>query len=440
MLSKADNEALTRVGPGTVMGDLMRQYWMPFLYSWELEPDGPPLKVRLLGEDLTTWRGTDGRVGLIDQYCPHRGASFFFGRNEECGIRCVYHGWKFDVDGNCVDMPSEPPESNFKHKVKATAYRTAERGGVIFAYMGPRQADPPGLPEFEWTLVPETQRHHEYKSVLACNWMQALEGDIDTAHLYFLHGRLNPTAAGNLGVYHPDQSPRLEITEQEYGLLYGARRVEGPGRIYWRTTQFLMPVFTLFPATEDGIVPLHIWVPIDDEHTLTWGLRWHPTRELPDRRLTSTRPEIAGMGPMRAEQRGAFFAHWWPEARMENDFLLDREIQRAQTYTGIPSIRLQDAAMTESMGPIQDRTKEHLGTTDAMIIKVRQRLLRTARALRSEGVTPREVDHPELYHVRSCSAVVPEGVDWQTLFDDWHRARTTQPPAATRTATPASLG
>ena len=434
MLSKEENELLSRVGPGTVMGELMRQYWLPILYSWELVPDGPPLRVRLLGEDLIAWRDTEGRVGLINQYCPHRGASFFFGRNEESGIRCVYHGWKFDVDGNCVDMPNEPAESTFKHKVKAKTYRAVDWGGAIFAYMGPRQANPPGLPRFEWAAVPESQRHHEYKAVLECNWMQALEGDIDTAHLFLLHSRMDPNASGELGVYHRDKSPRLEITETDYGLLYGARRVEGEKRIYWRTTQFLMPIFTMFPASEDGIVPSHIYTPIDDEHTLHWGVRWHPTRDLPDHRLMSERADVAGMGHMKEEQKGQFFASWWPVADQDNDFFLDREVQRTKTYTGIPTIRLQDSAVITSMGPIQDRTDEHLGTTDTMIIQTRRRLMRAARALREQGATPPAVDAPDLYNVRSCSAVFSEDVDWRTEMADWHNARTTEPPSTTAAA------
>src|SRR5437870_753037 len=189
MLNKADNELLTRVGAGTPMGELMRQYWLPVLHSWEIEPDGPPFRVRLLGEDLIAWRDSNDQPALIGEHCPHRGASLFFGRNEECGLRCVYHGWKYDVDGRCVDQPNEPAESNFKNKIRATAYRAVDWGGVIFAYLGPRQDNPPGLPQFEWALVPEAQRHHQYKAVLDCNWMQALEGDIDTSHLYFLHSR-----------------------------------------------------------------------------------------------------------------------------------------------------------------------------------------------------------------------------------------------------------
>ena len=425
MLSKQDNERLTRVGPGTVMGDLMRQYWLPFLYSWELEPDGPPLRVRLLGEDLVAFRDTNGQVGLIEANCPHRGASLFFGRNEECGIRCVYHGWKFDVTGACVDMPSEPAESNFKHKVKATAYRCAEQGGVVWAYLGARQADPPGVPQLEWSVVPETQVLHEYKAVMRCNWMQALEGDIDSAHISFLHSRLRKEDANVRGGYHVDRSPRLEVMETNYGLMYGARRGVEAGQIYWRTTQYLMPVHTHFPANSDGMVPSHIWVPIDDDHTLVWGVKWYPHRELADR-TPLFRQAMEGMGPMLPEQQGTFYAHWWPMANAENDFLIDREVQRGQNFTGIPTTRLQDAAMTTSMGATMNRTREHLGTTDMAIIKARQILLRAAQALREHGVTPPGADQPELYRVRSCSAMLPEGVDWRTALEDWHLARTNE--------------
>jgi phthalate 4,5-dioxygenase len=186
MLRTEDNEYVTRVGPGTPMGNLMRQYWVPAMLSSELpRPDCPPVRVLLLGEKLIGFRDSDGRVGLLGNYCPHRGASLFFARNEECGLRCVYHGWKFDVEGRCTDMPSEPPDSNFKNKIRATAYPCAERGGIVWTYMGPRETPPP-LPDLEAAQLPVKQT-----TAIAyqrnCNWLQGLEGDIDTAHIGFLH-------------------------------------------------------------------------------------------------------------------------------------------------------------------------------------------------------------------------------------------------------------
>jgi phenylpropionate dioxygenase-like ring-hydroxylating dioxygenase large terminal subunit len=415
------------------MGEVMRCYWLPLLYSWELKPDGEPSRVRLLGENLIAFRDSSGRVGLVAEACPHRGASMFFGRNEDDGLRCVYHGWKFDFDGSCVDMPSEPAESNFKNKVRITAYRTAERGGVIWAYMGADQANSPGLPEFEWCNIPEEQVHHAYKGIYECNWMQAIEGDIDSSHLYFLHGRLDVKDPPTYGVFHSGKAPRLELVETDYGIYYGASREESPGRTYWRTTQYLFPVFAMFPATEDGTVPQHMYTPIDDNLTMHWGIRWHPTRRfMHERKLNqgvSKIPEQNGMGPMKPTRQGRVFANWWPVAEMDNDFLMDREVQRTMNYTGIPTIRLQDAAMIVSMGPIYDRTKEHLGTTDQMVIATRRKLIRAARQLRDAGVMPPASQDPAAYRARSCSAVLPLGVDWKDAFADWHAGRTTRPPA-----------
>jgi len=433
MLNAPDNELMCRVGPGTPMGAVMRCYWLPVLYSWELQADGEPMRVRVLGEDLVAFRDSEGRPGLVAEACPHRGASLFFGRNEEGGLRCVYHGWKFDVTGACADMPSEPSESNFKNKVRATAYRAADQGGIIWAYMGADQADPPRLPEFEWCNVPEEQVHHAYRGIYECNWVQALEGDIDSSHLYLLHARLNPQDPPAYGVYHPDKSPRLEIVETDYGIYYGARRDESPGQTYWRTTQFLFPIFTMFPATEDGIVPSHMYTPIDDNLTMHWGLRWHPTRPFPhERKLNQSigkLPEQNGMGPMKEKRGGVFYPGWWPVADMSNDFLMDREVQRTMNFTGIPTIRLQDAAMITSMGPIIDRTKEHLGTTDAMVIATRRKLIRAAKQLRDEGIMPPASRDPSAYRARSCSAVLPSGVNWVEAFRDWHTGRTPVPPA-----------
>jgi phenylpropionate dioxygenase-like ring-hydroxylating dioxygenase large terminal subunit len=438
MLSKENTELLCRVGPGTVMGNLMREYWLPCVYSWELTPDGDPLRVRMLGEDLIAFRDSSGTPGFIANNCPHRGASLFFGRNEEAGLRCVYHGWKFDTEGNCVDMPNEPAESDFKHKVKATAYRGADAGGITWIYMGPNQQAAPGLPDWEWCNVPENQLQHSHKAIYACNYMQALEGELDTTHVYFLHSRLDPQDAPSYGLYAPDRRARLEIVDTNYGVMYAARRNEevGVGDVYyWRTTQFLFPFYGMFPGGgEDGTVPLSMYVPIDDEHTLHWGLWWHPSKPMASfgkpkqQKLNDTGALIGGVGPMKPHQTGRYFADWWPEACMDNDFLMNREIKKTKSFTGIPSVRAQDDAVITSMGPIMDRTREHLGTADATIIRVRRRILEAARAFRERGVTPPGVDHPELYRVRSCQAILPKDLSWQVALDDWHYCRTPEHP------------
>ena len=433
MLSPEDNEIMTRVGPGTPMGEVMRRYWLPLMYSRELIADGPPQRVRLLAEDLIAFRETTGRIGLVANACPHRGASMFFGRNEEQGLRCVYHGWKFDVGGECVDMPSEPPESNFKSKVRIKAYRAAEQGGIVWAYLGAEQASPPGLPEFEWCNLPEEQVHHLYKGIYSCNWMQGLEGDIDTSHLYFLHGRLDESAPPQYGAFHPDKAPHLSVVDTDYGTYYGAARHAGPGKTYWRTTQFLFPIFTMFPATEDGTVPSHMYTPIDDNLTMHWGVRWHPTRKFEHERVLNQNiskiPDQQGMGPMQPARLGQPFPDWWPVATLENDFLMDREVQRNINFTGIPTVRLQDAAVITSMGPVYDRSREHLGTTDAMVIATRRKLIKAAKLLRDEGLAPPASTNPSAYRARSCSTILPTSVDWVEALSDWHFARSDTLPA-----------
>jgi phthalate 4,5-dioxygenase oxygenase subunit len=426
MLSKEDNALLTQVGPGTPMGEMLRQYWMPILQSSELpENDGRPLRTRLLGENLVAFRDSEGHAGLLAENCPHRGASLFFGRNEEAGLRCVYHGWKFDVTGQCIDMPNEPAESNFKDKVRAVSYPCNERNGVIWAYMGPR-SEPPPLPDLEWNVLPQ-ENTSVWKALRECNWVQGLEGDIDTSHLYFLHSRLDPDDDPSLGVWHPDRHPRLELVPTDYGVKYGARRDQDEEHYYWRITQFLMPIYAYFPPGGFAGVPGHIWVPLDDEHTMAWTVIVKPDAVLTERERQMTgghsngeylpdSSDPLGRGRLAANKR--------------NDYMHDIDVQRTKTFTGIKSIFLQDQAVTESMGPILDRSSERLGTSDGMVIQVRKRLLDAARALRERGVTPDGVDTPGMYGVRSASLVLPREVNWLEGTADALRAFSGLPVAS----------
>src|SRR5687767_8646070 len=269
MLSAQDNDYMCRVGPGTPMGNFIRQYWIPALMPIELpSPDCPPVRLRLLGENLIAFRVTSGEVGIIQNACPHRGASMFFGRNEEEGLRCVYHGWKFDVTGQCVDMPSEPPESVFKTKVKAVAYPCIERNGVIWTYMGPRETPPP-LPHIEANMVGEGYRIS--KQMRDCNYMQALEGDIDTVHAAFLHrGSSKPEEAGVGSLQYYElltREPKFSVMDTDYGTTYGAYRPATDETYYWRIASFMFPFYTLIPTGVLGEeVRCRPWVPIDDGH------------------------------------------------------------------------------------------------------------------------------------------------------------------------------
>src|SRR5215210_3030488 len=279
MLSREANELICRTGPGTPMGEFMRQYWIPAMLSSEVPtPDSDPLRVLLLGEKLIAFRDTNGKVGLIQNHCPHRGASLFFGRNEEGGLRCVYHGWKFAVDGTCLDMPNEPAESDFKHKVKATAYPTRERGGIVWAYLGPR-TEPPELPDLEPNNLGD--RSVAIAVQRECNYVQALEGDIDTSHFSFLHfGHAQPEHAkpGTFQYFQlKHRDPKYSVLDTDYGATYGAYRPADDGKLYWRIAHFLFPCFTMIPTGVLGDqILVRAWVPIDDDHTMFYSMQPRP--------------------------------------------------------------------------------------------------------------------------------------------------------------------
>jgi nitrite reductase/ring-hydroxylating ferredoxin subunit len=431
MLNPEDNELITRVGPRTPMGTLMREYWIPALLSRELPtPDSDPLRVLLLGEQLIAFRDTNGNVGLLQNNCPHRGASLFFGRNEQSGLRCVYHGWKFDTEGNCIDMPNEPAESDFKHKVKATSYPTHERGGVVWAYLGPRKTPPP-LPDLEGNMSAESTELVSPMQ-LEANWLQVLEGDIDTVHASLLHyGALKPEdqPKGTFSEYQLRQRfARFEVIDTEGGVAYGAYRPAGPGELYWRIAQWIFPFYTMAPPGVLGVRGGNFCrVPMDDTHTLSFFM------SSGGRRRPAPPPANGGTAPARPRPLTRLLPNttdWFGRFRTEmnsgNDFMIDREAQRKNEgvagYTGISSIGMQDAAMTWSMGPIFDRSKEHLGSSDAAVIRVRRRMLDAARALQKYGTVPPGVDDPTAYRVRSGGVFLPEGAEWVEATHELRKA------------------
>jgi phenylpropionate dioxygenase-like ring-hydroxylating dioxygenase large terminal subunit len=391
------------------MGELFRRFWHPVLLTEELsKADGPPVRLRVLSEDLVAFRDTNGRVGIIDAFCPHRHAGMFFGRNESCGLRCVYHGWKFDIHGNCVEMPTEPATSTFKDKVKIKSYPTVEYGSCIWVYMGPPDKQP-ALPDLEWALVPDTQRVVS-RWIQECNYMQAVEGEIDSAHVSWLHAPLRADDSPFRGRFNDaiitDGAPKLTVKSTDYGFCYSARRDTQDGQYYWRVTHWLLPTFSLIPARtfpRGG----RCWIPIDDTHISVIQYSYHPERSLTAAEVQAQkhRPQIE---PVRYRLPDGFVIDICRDVRhADNDYLIDREMQRTQNYTGIEVIRSQDTAMTESMGGIVDRTQEHLGTTDAAVIAARRRLLTMARALQ-DGIEPSEALQPEMYNVRAIDMVCPE--------------------------------
>ncbi|HTE85888.1 MAG TPA: Rieske 2Fe-2S domain-containing protein [Dehalococcoidia bacterium] len=404
MLTQEENEFLCRVGPQTPMGELLRRFWMPSLLSEELpEPDCRPVRVRILGEDLIAFRDSDGRPGLLANNCPHRGASLFFGRNEESGLRCVYHGWKFDVAGHCVDMPNEPPESNFKDKVHAVAYPCREAGGVVWAYMGPPEHQPELLPQFEWTLVPPEQRIVS-KLLQESNWIQGLEGGIDSSHVSFLHSNLDAFLNRDVTLMSKDKAPEFRVANTDFGCLIGAKRKWEDNRDYWRVTPYSLPFYTVIPGypDRDSIYSGHGWVPIDDEHCWLLSYSWHPSRPLGEFGARPGHP--AHYVEMHPGTRR-------PIASLQNDFLLDPEAQRTKTFSGIENGSTQDRATQESMGPIYDRTLEHLGSSDSAVIMMRRRLMQMAREL-EQGTEPFAALHGEIFRLRSAGLLLEPGTPY----------------------------
>ena len=439
MLSSEDNDLLCRVSSGTPMGDLMREYWIPAFMASELPiHDSDPLRIRLLGENLIAFRDTSGRVGLLANACPHRGTSLYFARNEDGGIRCVYHGWKFDVSGACVDMPSEPSESNFRDKVRAVAYPCLERNGVVWTYMGSRTApNLPPLPDLEPNMINQDQAN-VWTAMRECNYMQALEGDIDTSHLAYLHlGAIRPDEATPKSFNYytvADRAPRYHVIDTDIGTMYGAYRPAEDDTYYYRFAQFLFPFFTMIPTNTLGVqVVVRAWVPLDDHHTMFWVMAAPATqRSTPGGvRTNAGGVTFVGSSPQARYEPNTsdWLGRWRLKDNWDNDYGMDRSVQRAGrdggiigSYTGIDGIYLQDQAVTESMGTIYQREREHLGTSDAMVIKTRRRLLRAARLRRDNGIVPPGVDDAKAYRVRSGGIILPRDVDWLDATADLRNA------------------
>ena len=406
MVTAIENERLTRVGPGTPMGETLRRYWMPALLSWELpEPDCPPVRVQLLGEKLVAFRATDGRVGLIEEFCPHRRASLWLGRNEENGLRCVYHGWKFDLSGQCVDQMNEPRQ--FASKIKAIAYPTCELSGVVWAYLG-RPGKQPAPPKFDWTQVPETHRTIS-KVVEECNWLQALEGGIDTSHFTILHRALK-MGAKQPGIM-PNETglqggaPSLEVDFTDYGYRYYGIRPLGD-RLYVRGYHFVMPFTQLRPPGFDKQeVHGHYWVPMDDENCMVWNF-YHSygdepigEREMSDRSGNAYGTHVDVANGFRSLRNRA------------NDWGIDRAMQKTETFTGIPGINQQDRAVQESMGPIVDRSRENLGPADKAVVATRKLLLEAMEIVERGGDPPGT--GTSYYEARAAELVLPKADNWR---------------------------
>jgi len=423
MLSERENELITRVGPGTPMGELYRRFWLPILLADELPaPDCTPVRAQVLGERLVCFKDSQGRIGVLDERCPHRMASLFWGRNEEGGLRCAYHGWKWDTEGRCLDIPNTPEGESYKDKVAAyAAYPAVEMGGLVWTYMGPPEHKP-DLPNYELNAVPAANRYIS-KMFINGNWMQGLEGDIDSSHVSFLHGRAD-TTAGDLArmgrmetTMWVDKAPRWSFKDTAYGIMLAAQRTGPADTLYWRVNQWLMPSFTMIAAKPGTPIHFQVRVPADDESQTYFRVVWHPERALTETELD------------RAKHEGVNFPEiipgtFNPKENRANNYLIDRALQKSgASFTGIKSIPAQDWAVQEDQGGvIADRSIEHLVSADGAIIQVRQRLLKALRELQ-EGTEPGEPDAEAEARVRPIDIMLASDVDVWEGAGDYLQAR-----------------
>jgi nitrite reductase/ring-hydroxylating ferredoxin subunit len=404
MLSQQENDALTRVGRGTPMGELMRRYWIPAAFSHQIpKPDCPPIRVRLMGENLVLFRDTQNRIGLLDERCPHRTASMFFGRNEESGLRCVYHGLKFDVAGNCVDVPCVPQANevqirNVKSQLKIKAYPCIERGDVVWTYMGPAEHKPE-FPDLEWTRVPSSHRFAT-RHIQECNWLQGLEGGFDATHLSFLHG-------GDAEKSRRTVVTLYEVLPTDFGFIVGTGRDGGDGTIAWNANVMLMPFHKIISSVPHAA---HVWAPIDDENTMLYSVDFHPSRPL-------TEEDIARSKAWRGIHTENIPGTDHALRNKANDYLIDRALQASgASFTGMKGLGTQDCAIQESMGPIADRTAEHLLASDAAIVKIRRLLLQTLKDHAAGKPLPGM--RPESYRVRSTRYEARKGVPFAATMNE----------------------
>ncbi len=408
MLSREENELLCRVGPETPMGRMMRRYWLPIAMSTELAI-GAPKRVLLLGENYVAYRGGDGTVGFLDELCPHRGASLVLARTEGCALRCIYHGWLVHRDGAVLEMPAEPEGTAFTAKVRQPSYAVHEHAGLVWAYVGPPEARPP-VPDFAFGRVPASHRV-EAKHRVDCNWTQAVEGAIDSAHSSYLH---SDDIVGNSSVAHSntegrqterpsrDGRPRIQTEDTPYGFYYAALRkpiVDPELNTYARITHFIAPFTAVIPLGQ--LQNVQMFCPIDDEHTYHYNVKFGPAPLTPEQRR-------------RLEPQDQTDGDFGTARRRENNWLQDREAMKTKNYTGIDVVRNQDTAVQESMGPIFDRSKEHLGVSDTAIIRMRRRMLDSVRGF-AAGSEPLGLS-ANYADVLGVEGILPLTAPWQQLL------------------------
>jgi phthalate 4,5-dioxygenase oxygenase subunit len=389
MLSKEQNELLTRIEPGTPMGDTLRQFWLPAIRSANLEVDGAPARVRMFGQNFVAFRDTNGRVGFLDEGCPHRGVSLALGRNEDCGLRCIFHGWKINVDGQVVEVPSEPAGSNLASKIKVNHYPVRDAGGVIWVWLGQGEQPSP-FPNIEFTTLPVEQVLVR-KGIVHCNWVQILEGFLDSAHVTALHKTWLPKDNSTQGTFPGmmgDMAPRYEIEERPYGFMANAKRAWPDGTQVNRATEYILPWATIIPSALKTIHSITIAVPIDDEYCIYWNISWDTENPID----AESYDAVAGIGTLGPDPDDIYF----PRGTADQVWGQNRELMKQGNFSGFTAIPIEDFAVQESQGVFADRSKEHLGASDVAVIRMRRILLDMAKDYQ-DGKTPRSLDQQIAY-------------------------------------------
>jgi phthalate 4,5-dioxygenase oxygenase subunit len=409
MLNQADNELLTRVGPGTPMGAMLREYWVPACRSAKLEADGAPERVRLFGEDFVAFRATDGRVGFLQQGCPHRCASLALGRNEANGLRCIFHGWKFSVEGKCVDAPTEPAEqrAKFAESVPVRSHPTHEAGGLVWVYMGAKET-PPRFPDYEFTSLPDDQIQPT-RGIIRTNWLQGLEALLDSAHVTFLHssnlgsdqGRAYFKAESDYMLN--DGAPTFEFIDQPYGFREGAIRDEGE-MSYARVREVSLPFFSFIPSSPKGARIVCCSIPIDDVTTAQWYIAYDTEAPLNFSIMTSFGQTSGDPDFFNADMGG-------PETMWKQD----RAAMKEGHWSGITGRgnAYEDFVVQESMGAIVDRSQEYLGTCDRVIYRARRMLLDAVNRFAETGELSFADEGIDFSAIRAVSFAYPKDEDWR---------------------------
>jgi len=421
MLSATDNAYLNTSEPNTPMGNYLRCHWHPVALSEEVaKPDCAPIRLKVMGEDLLLFRDSNGNTGLIEPFCAHRGADLFFGRNEECGIRCIYHGWKYDIHGNCIDMPNVPKDAAYHGKIKIKAYPTQEFADMVWAYMGPPDIQPFEVPQLEAGLVPPSHRYVT-KRLVECNWTQSMEGALDTAHFSFLHmpaPAFRKDDSSNIAAdesrirwLRNDPAPRFKIIDHEVGFLIGGARNADPGDHYWRLTQYMLPTHSITPsAMPNETYYGYSWVPIDDHSCWMYVYAWHPDQAISNEErkkyIKGGYGQFAELGP-----------GYVPLRNRSNSYLMSREEQKTISFTGIRGIAEQDQMAQESQGYMIDRTKENLSPTDVGIIRFRKLLLQEAKAF-AAGKNPDSPNKAKDYCVRGGGAHTKSSLALEQVMEE----------------------